>query len=357
MLEDFRTHLQQELRIPDILGDRCVHAHIEQASCRACVERCPTHAWQLDDDSLKINIEACDGCGLCAPACPQGAILHSHEPFLRQLDDQHLVAFVACEKTQLPSESGVIPCLHALSLHDLLKLYRQRVRSLIISSGHCNECPRHSVTPLQATLLTLNKSLTNRGYPSLFFQELTVDAWQQQRSLFKEPIPTEPVSRRNFFRRGFQTAIKEGLKIQGLLPQDKEHFPPPGTLLPTPIGTTPVALPYVPQIHSTLCNGCDTCFKICPQEALLLDVDNPAYVLVPDKCTGCRLCIDVCTQQAITLTQWTVPTTTRIPLQSTRCQRCGVPFQRPVDYPATQTLCHICNKVNHQKNLFQVMKD
>jgi ferredoxin len=369
MLEELRTHLQQELRIPEIRGERCVHAHIEQASCHACVDKCPKQAWLLDDESLKINIEACDGCGLCAPACSQGAILHSHEPLLRQLDDPFLVALIACEKTELPLGQGVIPCLHALGLHDLLKLYRQGVRTLMLTAGNCQQCVRYSPATLQAALNTLNQALKQRGLMSILLHELSAEVWQQQRQTTKEPVSRETVSRRSFFRRGLQTALHEGLKLKGLLPQDSENFLPPGTLLPASATKAEVQesnaevqeseandLPYVPQINPTLCNGCDTCFKICPHEALLLDTDNPAYIIVPKQCTGCHLCTDVCTSKAINIVEWITPVATRIPLQKTRCRRCGVAYHHPVDYPATANLCHICGKTNHYQNLFQVLR-
>lgn len=353
MLEELRTHLQQELRLPEIKSERCVHTQIEQASCRACVTHCPRQAWQLDDDSLKINIEACDGCGLCAPACTEGAILHSHEPLLRQFD-QIVVALLACEKAELEATPGIVPCIHALSLHDLLKLYRQGVRLLIVATGQCTHCPRQPTQTLPTALIQINQALLQRNCTILQLQEVSADTWRTQSQLLKAPTTTEAVSRRHFFRRGLQSALKETLKFKGLLPQDQELFPPPGTLLPS--STQLSQLPYVPQIDPRRCNGCDTCFKICPHEVLLLDLENPAYVMVPEKCTGCQLCIDVCLSKAVTVTPWTIPTLTRLPLQNTRCPRCGAAFHRPVDYPNQSNLCHICTQVNHHRNLFQVME-
>ena len=71
--------LDQALVLPEILAERCVHSRLETASCQACVDSCPQGAWVLDDASLGINTETCDGCGLCAAACPQAAIVHPHE--------------------------------------------------------------------------------------------------------------------------------------------------------------------------------------------------------------------------------------------------------------------------------------
>ncbi|NJO15967.1 MAG: 4Fe-4S binding protein [Thioploca sp.] len=354
MLEELRTHLQQELRIPTIRSERCVHAHIETASCRACVESCPQQAWHLDDNSLGIDIEACDGCGLCAPVCPQGAILHAHEPLLRQLN-QTVVALAACEHTQLNGE-GIMPCLHALGLHDLLKLYRQGVRGLMTSMGDCTPCSRQvNRTHLAEALTTVNAALTQRHYPTFTYQELPAEAWQTQRQQLTPPLSQQQLSRRHFLRRGLQNAVQETLRWQGLLPQDSEKFLPPGTLLPkTP---EPANLPYVPQIDSSRCDGCDACFNVCPHEVLFLDIDNPQYVIVAEQCTGCQICVDVCKPQAIHIEQWIIPPVTHLPLHYQQCRRCGVPFHRPIDYVANQNLCHICNQVNHHRNLFQVISE
>jgi ferredoxin len=352
MLDQLRTHLAQELRIPEVLGERCVHALIETASCRACVTSCHKQAWILSDESLGINVAACDGCGLCASVCPEGAILHSHEPLLRQLEHR-VAAFAACERSELTGE-GVMPCIHALGVHDILKLYRQGVREFILAFGNCLQCDRHAANrSLQQALITINHLLAQREHALIVHQELSPTVWQNQRQQAKAPVSQENLSRRNFLRRGLQTAITEGLKWKGLLIQDREHFPPLATLLPT--STLVAELPYIPKIDASRCDGCHACFNLCPHEVLFLDIDVPQYLIMAERCTGCRICVDVCRQQAISIEHAIIPQFTSVPVTHTRCRACGAPFYRPTAYVVKQPLCHICSKVNHHRNLFQVM--
>lgn len=354
MLEELRNQVSQELRIPEVRAERCVHTMIETASCRACVNSCPQQAWQLDDERLGIDMETCDGCGLCAAACRQGAILHAHEPTLRQLDEHHQLALIACEKTGLSLGEGVVQCIHALSLHDLLKLYRQGIRALLVATFECRSCTRNPSMPIQLVLHRLNQALTHRKYSTFLIRELPIDSWQTQRQTLRSPTTVEPVSRRNFLRRSFQGALKEGLKVRSLLSQDTEHFPPPGTLLP--VTDPPQELPFVPQISAEHCTGCDTCFKICPNEVLLWDEPSNSYVIKAERCTGCGICVDLCAHQAITVTEWIVPNSEPIALHDQRCRHCGVTFHQPLAYSFSQPICPICRQTNHYRNLFQVLK-
>ena len=63
--------IREQLRLPRVDGERCVHALIEGASCRACIEVCPRGAWRLGEESLDIAVDACDACGLCALNAPK----------------------------------------------------------------------------------------------------------------------------------------------------------------------------------------------------------------------------------------------------------------------------------------------
>lgn len=351
MLDEVRDYLSQELRIPDIHGERCVHAQVETAQCQACVDSCPPSAWLLTEENLGIDTQLCDGCGLCAPACPEGAIIHNHEPAL-QMFKERLLAFVACEKTELTGE-GVVPCLHALGLIDILKLYHQGIRGFIVSAGDCQNCPRYySNANLSARVEAVNDALERRQLPGILIKYFSAKTWQQEKSQ-TQVYQGQEVTRRHFFQRSFQSAARETLKVKGLIATQDKFYPPAHFLPATSLET--VNWPYLPQLYPDLCNGCDACFNTCPHQALQIDVEKAQYAIIPENCTGCKICEDVCTVNAIHVQQWAMAEMTTFPLHVARCQRCGVPFHRP--HSQNASLCHICQQINHQRQLFQVYKD
>lgn len=359
---DLRTYIEQELRLPEIDGERCVHSYIETASCNNCVDICPLEAWQLDDESLKIKVNSCDGCGLCAAVCPQGAILHSHEPLLRQYK-QHIFAFAACEKSpvQEADNAAIMPCIHALSLHDVARLYQQQVRGLLISCADCENCNRFTKQNLFILVENFNQLLTSRELLPFILRNFTPENWSIE--LAKTATSQgKSLSRRDFLRRSVQSSVKATFKAKGWL---TEKFAPPATWLPNT--AEPLNYPYVPQIDTLVCTGCDACFNTCPQQALSIDLTQAQYVIKPELCTACNICVDICDQTAITIKNWLESQEIRFDLIASRCKRCGAPFHYPHNLhnphnpqtkeSDTKTVCPICQRVNHHKNLFQVYKD
>jgi ferredoxin len=123
-------------------------------------------------------------------------------------------------------------------------------------------------------------------------------------------------------------------------------------------GLTPVNA-FAVSIDRGRCNGCDACFRVCPEGALTIFKDENvplSYKAAQASCTGCGLCVDICDQKATTVDRSTARDEWEIPLRTFRCRACGNESHEPSEAGKTSTYCRICSQTNHAKNLFVVLK-
>jgi Pyruvate/2-oxoacid:ferredoxin oxidoreductase delta subunit len=367
-------------RLPEVLAERCVHSLIERATCRRCVDACPTRAWVIDDERLGIDPARCDGCGLCAPACPQVAIVaRAVEPLRVGPSDRNAIpggsglpaaidgtAMLACDRavsgrsgfpaaiphrgleaapTRVPG-AGIVPCIHALGLRDLARLAAAGCGRLIVATGDCDACPRGDLVRLQSRLADLARLLDSRGLPVLRLERLPADRWQAARDA-AAPDTGPAIGRRSFLRRGLGLAADQAATAFGLAAAEREGIQTVARLLPD-TGRRGALAPVAPSIDPTACTGCDACVRLCPQQAIRLEQAGPeagalAYRILPDDCTGCGICVDLCADQAVRLEQWVPAAPATLPLREATCARCRVHFHRPAFAAgATPALCPIC---------------
>lgn len=343
------------MTLPRTLAERCVYSLLETASCQACVDACPRDAWLLDDDALGLDLEACDGCGLCRPACPEGAIDFNLPIALRTSGNQR-IGMAACEYSGVEQAQGILPCLHALGLQEILRLYQRGVEQLIVAMGDCDDCPRGRVRRLEQRIASLNESLQQSGHsPFLLIQKTGLEWTAYQQPL--EQAPAGPLVSRRGFLRAFVDADGPAVSSLSLfLGAEGELFDPLAQLLPD--REDDAILPRVPVIEPQRCSGCDACIRVCPHQALYLEQDavEPAYRLQASGCTGCGLCVDVCDQDAVSIQRWVVQRQRSIPLRQATCPSCGAPFHEPESVcQAPASRCRICSQTQHQRNLHQVL--
>ena len=335
--------------LPTVIAERCVHTQLTQASCRACIDVCPVKAWVIDDEFLGIDTEACDGCGLCAAACPQGAIIFRQA--LPVLSENCTSALFACEKAGVNGIDGIIPCLHTLGLQELLRLYRSGTRQLSIATGDCESCTRNGVLNFPNLLEQLNDLLGSRNLATITLQVTDREQWNRQLQTFSKPV----LSRRDFFRKAAASSMTVGMNLAGL--GEEPAFIPPGKILPRTRQNDVV--PFTPRIDPEKCNGCDACARLCSQGAITLSSsgDNLQYRIDAECCTGCAICQDICNQKAVSIDHWRPQAQFILPLIVHQCRACGAPFHlSAMRTSSSDDLCVVCLNTNHTRNLYQVIE-
>lgn len=345
---DLRSEVRSACLVPDVDPGRCIHTHAEVGSCRRCVDACPAAAWMLDDEQLAIDASACDGCGLCVAACPEGALSHDVAPALRRWGGL-TAAFAACERVGAKAAGATVPCVHAFGLTRLAALYRDGVRRLLVCVGECEDCPRGAGERLSTRLATLNRVLAQRGLSGMVARKLTTSQWRRFFTTAAPAVAGPAMSRRHFLR-GALTSVAESGAVKKPL-----EWQAPGSVLPR-AGAGELAF-FAPYLDAELCNGCGGCIRVCPHGALRLAERGDAYEVHADACTGCGLCADVCDQHAMSVDTCSVVKRSRVPLQVGRCRACGADFHRPISASAaaSEMHCHVCARTRHHRNLFQVI--
>lgn len=362
-MQDISRHVldsaRQESYLPDIDADACVHSYFNQSDCQACVDSCPSQAWILNDESLGLNTDACDGCGLCIPACPSGALSVQYPWIIRQFGGRTMALF-NCELSAVKIKTEVLPCIHILGLRQLLLLYNSGISLLLISTAECSDCPRNPSTTIQQRLKQLNKLLLERNKTPMRILQRSSKVWEK---IYK----TDEIICRgiNLSRRDFLRAEGQQYRRQMLI-QDPLNLPecqtvPPGQLLPK-IEKNDLHWPWAPILDETKCTGCDACMNLCPTDALQYqpgdDNSAPEYQLNPVDCNGCGICENVCDVKAIAIQSFSRSPSPVIELTEKQCSGCGNTYHMPQhsSIQSEEALCRICQQHNHNSNLFQVME-
>ncbi len=347
--------------VPDVDHHRCVHTRIVSASCRACADACPLDAWVIDDDIIGIDVERCDGCGICAAACPTTAIRLAQAP-AQFSHEQPDTALVACRPAVPEGASGVRACLNAIGLDELAALYHQGMRRLLVCREACAKCPRGTAPAFDEAWSGLARLLADRGLGGVTLEALAPAQWRAAH---------ERAARLS--RRGFLMALRPRERPRQAAADD-DHDAANDARPPTACehlagaahdaeaalaAGAPRLTPFTPAIDPETCTACDACARICPSAAITLEAPPGAahaYHLTPDRCTACRMCLDVCEAGAVTIGEWRHAGENRVQLDASQCARCGNVFRTVALGHEPPAVCPLCASSRHNANLFQVLE-
>lgn len=284
-----------------------------------------------------LDEAACDECGLCVAACPEGALTTRLPGPL--LDARCETAFWACEPAAREPGEGVLPCLHAAPDQMLADLARRGIRQIRLFHHDCTACARRPLNPetLEKRLAAINAALPSRGLPAIAVSRTDEAIWQKHVAGLQETA-----NRRSFFGRLLQRPVAVLLPSEENSATDND-----ATAIGTWLhghGTGP--LPAVPVVNFNRCTLCGACATLCGHQALRMhDLGETAmFGVTPEQCTGCNLCMDVCLDDAITIKKWYTPTANPMTALAKRtCVRCKHAFWQLAEKPAAG-ICPVCQK-------------
>lgn len=319
-------------------AERCVHARAVNATCRACVDACPTRAISLvgaTQKSVRVDLESCTSCGLCQAACPTEAL-----PGGVALDA--LGAELRCGQG--------LACVGALSTEDLVVLGLRSARTVVAaagcihgSTGHRKERVDEANALLRAIGNTHELTWKEEGPPGAPFVKPPKPEVPPRRQFFQKlvhaDVPTTLTAPARLEPARVRAQLVTGRRKRTLAALPSSAAPKLASI-PTPSFTSSKV------IDEPTCTGCGACVTACPTGALTSTRTREVIRFDTSRCVKCHLCHDVCAPGAMRLAPALDVTAflefaprALAHLKMRPCEECGQPFKARGDGSGLCALC------------------
>lgn len=282
--------------VPTVDRSTCIAG----SGCSQCEKACPHDAIKNQAGSVKVDIAACNSCGICVAACPQRAVefpgyspteIENHvEAILTGADGSATnIAFACSKSTNLPIEDWqIVPvaCAAMVPTAALLSTVASGARSVGILRCR-EECAQKSTDKIEGRIDYARQVLERTGNdPERIVNLAPADSGEIHVAPdFPDPSPPDTVSIDIFGRTAASSSV---LGLNALASTPIQPFTHP---------YSPIA---IPAVSSSTCTMCGTCSAVCPTGALRQVNSNGWVELTLDaaKCMACAECVTGCPEVA-----------------------------------------------------------
>ncbi|MBA2492970.1 MAG: 4Fe-4S binding protein [Gammaproteobacteria bacterium] len=331
----------------DYNADICAHGRSGIQGCTRCLDACPTNAIGSLKELIRVDPYLCQGGGVCATACPTGAITYAypHASDLLESIRQALKAYRAAgghEASLLfhDCEQGRerVDRVGRRMPESVIPAHVEEVGAVGLDAWLASLAYGASQVLLLATRLTppkvLHEMRQQLGVASALLQGMGYDG---QRVRLVEPETDEALLVALGTLGGstpktpadFATHNEKRNTLRMALDHLHEQ-----TLTPAASAALPAGAPFGDVVvDREACTLCMACTSVCPASALIAGGDAPTLSFIEWNCVQCGLCEIACPEDAITL----VPRIVYDPEVRTKrrtlneeqpfcCVECGKPF-------------------------------